>query len=197
MESAHLKKYEKLKSQYPAYVSPPQLCHICNITKKILTTLITNDIITPIFIDGKSERYKISIDEVITYLRRREQWGSNIPKGGFGTKNKSGRVRRSFSKVVEPGQFHLVADYFKETYRNSPDVLSTYEVGEMTGLSKKTIMRIGLEGHIKYLVLGRRYIVPKAYFLEFVSSERFIYAYSNSVQFLELLDGFIIWQTKE
>jgi hypothetical protein len=65
---------------------------------------------------------------------------------------------------------------------------------EMTGLHKKSFQRIVSGGHIKVLASSPRYIIPKAYFWEFITSRRFIDAWSNSEDFIRVLEGFEEWQ---
>ena len=186
-----MKKYDKLKTKYPAYVSLEQLCVICKIAKCSARYLVTNGIIPSIDTGRKTWRYKISIDDVITYLRRREQRGSMIPVGA--ANSRITKRRRSFSQVIEPGQEQEVVEYFAHTYAEYPDVLTTQDMVTMTGLHKKSFMRILKEGHIKVLANSPRYIVPKVYFWEFIASRRFIEAWSNSDDFIRNLEGFEKW----
>ena len=77
-----MKKYESLKAKYPERISLNQLYQICRISKRSARYLLKNGVIPCIENSGnKTWRYSIAIDDVITYLRRREQWGSMIPKG--------------------------------------------------------------------------------------------------------------------
>jgi hypothetical protein len=57
-------------------------------------------------------------------------------------------------------------------------------------------MRILKDGHIKVLESSPRYIVPKIYFWEFVASRRFIDAWSNSDDFIRILEGFEEWKQR-
>jgi len=55
-------------------------------------------------------------------------------------------------------------------------------------------MRIIAAGHIKVLARSPKYIVPKAYFWKFIESRRFIDAWSNSENFIQILEGFEAWK---
>ena len=189
-----MKKYEKLKTQYPAYVSLDQLRVICKIAKRSARYLVINGIIPSIDTGKKTWRYKISIDDVIAYLRQREQRGSMIPVGAASSHKITKHRRRSFSQAVDPGQEQEVAEYFAHIYTDDPDVLATEDMAAMTGLHKKSFQRIVSEGHIKFLESSARYIIPKVYFLEFISSRRFIDAWSNSEDFIKILEGFEAWK---
>ena len=193
-----MQKYEYLRLRYPSYyITLEEFCKINFCAKRTGRWLIEQNVLPAIDTGRKTWRYKIHIDDVITYLRRREQWGGATPKDAQMTKySRTTPKRRSFSQVVTPGCESEVADYFKATYADYPDVLTTADVGTLTGLHHKSIMRIILEGQMKRLVVGRKYYVPKDYFLEFVQSSRFIDSWSNSKEFIGILEGFEKWRSK-
>jgi hypothetical protein len=64
----------------------------------------------------------------------------------------------------------------------------------MTGMDKKSITRIVGAGYIKVLAVQPKYLIPKVYFLEYLASPHFIEAWSNSEDFIKVLDGFAKWQ---
>jgi len=188
-----MKKYGKLKTEYPAYVSLEQLHVICKIAKRSARYLIVNNIIPAIDTGRKTWRYKISIDDVIEYLRRRDREGSMIPAGATSSREPSER-KRSYSQVVSRGQEREVAKYFAKVYADYPDVLTTDSMAAMAGMHKKSFMRILKDGHIKFLASKPGYIVPKVYFWDYIASRRFIDAWSNSDEFIRVLEGFEEWQ---
>jgi excisionase family DNA binding protein len=185
-------KYEKLKSEYPTYVSLDQLRVICRIAKRTASYLVTNGIIPSIDTGRKTWRYKILIDDVITYLRQREQKGSMMPKGAVNSREPKQR-KSSFSQYIAPGDEQGVVEYFADIYADYPDVLTTDDMAAMTGLHKKSFQRIIEAGDIKFLTVGRRFFIPKAYFWEFIASRRFIDAWSNSDGFINILEVFREW----
>jgi len=131
---------------------------------------------------------------VITYLRRREQWGSQIPPSAASSRKT--KKRKSYSQVIEHGQEKEIAEYFAHIYADYPDVLTTDDLAAMTGLHKKSFWRIFQAGHINYLMCGRKYFIPKVYAWEFIASRRFIDAWSNSEDFIKILEGFEEWKNQ-
>jgi len=188
-----MNKYEKLKTQYPAYISLEQLRVICKIAKRTSRYLVDNGIIPAIDTGRKTWRYKISIDDVIDYLRRRDREGSLVPAGATSSRDPNTN-KRSYSQVVSHGQEREVAKYFAEVYADFPDVLSTDDMAAMAGMHKKSFMRILKDGYIKVLASEPRYIVPKVYFWDYIASRRFIDAWSNSDEFIRILEGFETWR---
>ena len=117
-----------------------------------------------------------------------------IPMGAVNSRKTTKPRRRSFSQAVDPGEEQEVAEYFAHVYADYPNVFTPDDMAAMTGLHKKSFQRIMNDGHMKFLEIGRRYIIPKTYFWEFIASRRFIDAWSNSEEFIKILEGFEEWQ---
>jgi len=188
-----MKKYENLKTKYNEHISLDQLRVICKIAKRSARYLVENGIIPAVDTGRKTWRYQIAIDDVIEYLHRRDREGSLIPAGATSSRVSSDS-KRSYSQIVARGQEREVAKYFTEVYVDYPDVLTTDNMAAMVGMHKKSFMRILKGGHIKVLASEPRYIVPKVYFWDFIASRRFIDAWSNSNEFIRILDGFEAWK---
>ena len=188
-----MKNYSHLKRQYPGYISLDQFYKICKIAKRSAKYLVDNGIVPAIDSGKKTHRYQIAIEDVIAYLRRRDREGSLIPAGATSSREPSDS-KRSYSQVVARGQERELAKYFAEVYADYPDVLTTDDMAAMVGMHKKSFMRILKDGHIKVLASEPRYIVPKAYFWDFIASRRFIDAWSNSDEFIRILEGFETWR---
>ena len=194
-----MQNYEELRTQYPKHISLDQLYRICKISKRSALYLIQNGIIPATETSKKTWRYKISIDDVITYLNLRDKLGSMIPPGAASSRSKSrmdGMIsnRESFSQMIKKGQEWEIAEYFKYIYTDYDDVLGTAEIVEMTGLNKSTILKLLKSGRIKSLSNKPIYRIPKKYLLEFVVTRRFIEAKTKSELFKKILGGFEIWK---
>ena len=191
-----MKKYEKLKEQYPEHISLEQLRLICRISKRSACYLLENGIIPAIDTGRTTWRWQIAIEDVIDYLRLREKSGSMIPTEAVNSrKNKKYATgsRNSFAKIVTSGQEQMVANYFAHLCADYGDVLTVYDIADITGLHKNSLLKLLKAGHLKYLARGRKYFIPKVYFLEFIASRRFIDAWSNSDDFIRIMEGFEKW----
>jgi len=189
-----MKKYESLKKQHSEYISLDKLHKICKISKNSARYLVENNIIASIDTGKKTWRYKISIDDVIVYLHSREQWGRTKLNHADATQNIQ---RMSYSQVVPIGNESIIRIYFADIYKGSPDTLGINDIIKMTGLCKKTLHNIIKSGCIKYILNGRKFIFPKAYFLDFIESRRFINIMSNSDEYIRILEDFKIWIQKQ
>ena len=190
------KNHDKLRNQYPEQISLDQMYRICGIAKRTAKYLIERGIIPAIDTGKKTWRYRIALEDVIAYLHHRDKVGSMIPYGGTNSRFKGRRnMRISYASFIGQGEKKLISEYFSFIYADYPDVLTTTDIVEMTGLSKRTILQLLKDGAIKSLIAEGKYIVPKPYFLDYVKSQRFIEAKSNSQSFIKILGGFEIWKT--
>ena len=158
------KKYQGLREQYPEFISLDQLRVICRIAKRSAKYLLDHGIIPCQDTGKKTWRYKIALDDVITYLHRREQVGSMIPYGtATSRKPSTERIKSSricFSQLVELGKETEIAEYFNFIYDGCDDLLTVADIVEMTGLEKSTVLKLLKAGYIKHIERIPKYIVP-------------------------------------
>ena len=172
-----MEKYANFKDEYPALISLDQLCKICRIAKRSGRYLLEHEIIPAIDTGMKTWRYKIAIDDVITYLHRREQIGSMIPPNAVSSRKGSGSnqlpgTRKCFYRIVEQGEERLVAEYFAYIYSDCEDLLTTAHIADMTGLNKSTVLKLAKSGVLRSIASTPMYLIPKSYLLEFVTTNR-------------------------
>ena len=120
--------------------------------------------------------------------------GSMIPPGSVSSRYKRpNNPRKSYAMFIAEGGESQVAEYFKHIYSGYPDVLTVSDIEEMTGIHKKTVLRLLQTGEIKSVTNRPRYMVPKPYLLEFVVSPCFLEHKNGSEVFKKVLGGFEIW----
>ena len=194
-----MEKYQVLREQYPDYVSLDQFYRICGIAKRSALYLVQNGIIPSVDTGRQTWRYQIAIEDVITYLRKREEVGSMIPPGAVTSRQYKKRVytgsHKSFSQIVRPGHEREIGKYFAHIYADFPDILTADDVAEMTGLNKSSVLKLLKAGTIRAIEVKPKYLIPKQYLLEFVVTRRFFEAKTDSEDFKKILGGFEIWKT--
>ena len=189
--------YDVLRETYPKFISKDQLRKICGISPLSSQYLIKNCIIPSINTGKKTWRYKISLEDVIAYLKAREQKGSMIPKGAVtSTDKKLINPVRSFASIMSKGMEKKVRAYFFYISEGYPDVLTVSGLAEISGVCRKTIMLHIKQGHIKYLKNGVSYLVPKKYALDYLSSPIYINMRHHNKTFERIWGGFQIWIAK-
>ena len=197
------KKYESLKDEYPEYVSLDQMYQICGIAKRSALYLIKNGIVPALDTGKQTWRYKIALDDVITYLRRKEQWGSMIPPGlmssrltgNYGAEKKK-PSRKCYADIISSASESELVEFFIYIYEDYPDMLTTKEASEMTGFSVKSICYLITSGDIEAIFHSSQYLIPKESLLSFVTSKKYCDSRCNSPQFQKVLSAFEIWLSK-
>ena len=59
-------------------------------------------------------------------------------------------------------------EIYRITLRDYPDVLNVPQIGEVLGVSTKTVYKIIRGGELSYLKTGRSYRVPKVMLLQYM-----------------------------
>jgi len=189
-----MNKYNELKTQYPQTISMDQLYRICRISKRSADYLIKHGVIPAFDTGRKTWRYRIALDDVIKYLKKRDKIGSMIPRGAVSSRHGKSGKRVCFASILSADSKHELSEYFSFIYTDFPNVLTTDDISEMTGLSNKTIYHYIRDGKIKHLEKSTRYLIAKAHLLEFVVSPHFIDCESNSELFKKIVGGFELWK---
>jgi len=190
-----MKKYDELRKQYPQFISMDQLYRICSISKRSASYLIKHGVIPAVDTGRMTWRYRIALDDVIAYLRKREKNGSMIPRGAVSSRHGKTGKRVSFASLITGDNEHELSEYFSFIFSDYPDVMTATEIAEMTGLHRETILQYLKDGKIKSLEKYPRYIVSKVHLLEYVITPHFIDCKSNSEHFIKILGGFKLWKT--
>lgn len=190
-----MEKYEKLRTQYPKTISMDQLYRICKISKRSANYLIKHGIIPAVDTGRKTWRYRIALDDVITYLIKRDKVGSMIPRGATTSRHGKKGKRCCFAKIITGDNERELMEYFSYIYSEYPDVVTAVDVSDMTGLSTKRIFQFIRDGELESLQKRPRYLIAKVDLLKFVTTPHFIDCKSNSEHFTKILGGFTLWKT--
>lgn len=184
--------YDLLKSTYPEYISLNQMYQICKIAKATARYLVQNKIIPCIENpNNKTWRYKIALDDVIDYLKKRDQYNdSMIPKGAIERKKYPSKKQALTLPPILTSSKNQVEAYFKKLYSSYPDVVTTNQAALMTGLSKKTITGLIKKGTLQAISHNRGYVVPKQWLMDFVTSDDYLTFRSSSEKFKSIIHGY-------
>lgn len=185
-------KYDSLREQYPDVISLEQLYKICKISKRSASYLVVQGIIPATDTGRRTWRYEILLDDVITYLRRREQVGSMIPVGAVTQSKKEGRneYRKYLNLAKEVGGEKL-KQHFLLILKDYPDVIPVAVASRVIGLSTKTIHHAIRKGQLKHILIGRDFLLPKPFLVEFMASSAYLNGRSCSCEFKEVLKSIL------
>ena len=64
-------------------------------------------------------------------------------------------------------------DLYSVMFPNYPDVVNAEQLSEMLGgVSTKTVYRLLKKGEIKSKYIGKRYVIPKLYVIEYITRQQ-------------------------
>lgn len=186
-------KYEYLRDQYPSMVSLEQFAKICGIAKRSASYLITHGIVPAIDSGQRTWRYRIAIGDVMTYLRHREQVGSMIPVGAVTqVKKESHDNYLGYIDLVRSIGTEQLKQRFYEMLKDKPDVVNVAVASQTIGLTKKTIIAAIKKGTLKHITVGKDFLLPKVFLVEYMASTAYLSAKSSSKQHIRIIESITI-----
>ena len=163
---------QSIKSSYPKIISKDQLYRICHISKKTALYLLESGAIPSVNSGKKTRKYKIQIDDVITFLQERDNnpLAFKPPENYYKGTNGGASLRK---RIFIPQELMPEARaFFEEKLKRKKDVLTTSEVSIITGYSQKTVVDWYEKKEIKCFFIKNRIYFPKEYLIDFLLSER-------------------------
>lgn len=164
--------------QYPEILSKEQFRIVAHMSKRTATYLLESKILPSENTGGKTRCYRIKKQDIITFFEDLEMSPKKIimPPDWYSTKKDvkvSPYAVRSLPKKV------FDKDYLRKFYttklKDYKDIISVTKVAEFTGYRSSTVTQWIRDGKLKALQLPGRYIIPKVYLIDWLSSE----AYNN------------------
>ena len=139
--------YGSLREPYPATISMNQLYHICHSSKRKARWLLEQGIIPCVDSEKKTRRFSIQLEDVITFLERRDTGllEEAIPRGAF-----SGGSRPVCPARRALDEARLCA-YLLERWQGCPDMLTVHQASELCGYSRSALHHWLDAGKIKGL----------------------------------------------
>ena len=170
-------KIEEILTPYPDPMCRNEFRKACHIGTRTTIYLLQTGLV-PCKNNGRRTRcYKIAKKDVAEYLYRRESdpmhytppsgWYYNCPKH---KKPATSLDRQLNYEIVDR---LLVRQWYEKLLDRSPDVLTAEQVGEVLGYSRHTISKWCCEGRLKTIMQTPKYMIPKAWLLDFVTTDFF------------------------
>lgn len=159
---------EHLKTTYPEEITKDQFYRICHISKKTASFLLETGIVPCRNTGKKTRQYKIYLDDVISFLDKREQnllaW--KIPKDYY--KKKPKEIKKTTMLDCEGVN---IREFLTELISSYDDVLTVKEVAMIVGHTTKTIYKWCLCGKLQSFLIYSKRKIPKEYLLDYLCSE--------------------------
>lgn len=157
--------YTFLYEEYPEIISADQLYRICHISKRKAKWLLDCGYIPCQDSGKKTHRYKIRIDDVVTYLRTQETAPETVtaPVGIFNSK------RKHINPIaqIDINEFQR---FLYKIWETEPDALTPKDVRLLIGYSASSIGQWIIQRKLRSTILpNRTQLIAKQWLVEFVS----------------------------
>lgn len=159
---------------YPDPMSRTDFRIVCRIGTRTSLYLLQSGLVPCVHTGKKTRCYKIAKADVAAYLRCRESepqryatpsgWYKNYPD------HKPPTTAVTHSIHYEIVSRLLIRRYFEEQLSDVPDVLTVAQIARLTGYSTKTVSHWCSEGRLKSILQQPKFMVPKVWLLEFLTS---------------------------
>lgn len=161
-------------ADYPDPMSRTDFRTACRIGTRTSLYLLQSGLVPCTHTGKKTRCYKIAKADVAEYLRRREYdphryaapsgWYKNYPDH-----------KPPATSVVSSINYEIVSrllihQYFEEQLADAPDVLTVAQIAQATGYSIKAVSRWCSEGRLKSIIKQPKFMVPKVWLLDFLTS---------------------------
>ena len=176
-----------LKSTYPEVISADQFYRICRSSKRTARYYLDNKFLPCIDSGKKTRRYKIRLDDVITFLLEREE-NPDLYKPC--QNYYAGQKKSKRTKVVARTKhidFALLREFLFEHLAEYEDVVSPQGASDIIGYSLNTVSKWCTEGKLKSFNIYNRIKIPKEYIIDFLASERGVKITQKSEKHLEIM----------
>lgn len=146
-------------------------CKVCKISKRHAEYLLQSGLVPCVRTGRKTRCYRIRKEDVKAYLIQREQHPEKYrpPKNWYSTKLKNKMVGPVRTLPQVPTE--ALAAYYENALTAYPDVLGILQVCDLIGYQRHTVLGWIHEGRLRSFYIGQKHQIPKAFLLEFLSSD--------------------------
>ena len=159
----------------PDEISLEDLRIVCHLSKSTARYYLQSGLIHCEHNGKKTHCYSIKKSDLITALKNYETSPHKFAIPGKVNAGKK-RPKTSFSITQLPGR-EIESKTAKSFYQNKlaqfPDLIYAEQAAEVTGYTKKTVIRWCNKGHVPYLYKHPKTYIPKKDFLLFLLSEKY------------------------
>lgn len=165
--------YDKKElNKYPDIMSKEDMRKACHISKRTAQFLLQFNLIPHICTGKKTRCYKINKSDVIAFMIDREANPERYIVPGKYYKYGPAKAYkiRILPEMPEPDKMRR---YYESVLKDKPDVFSVQDIMQLTDYNRRTVGSWIHEKKLRALVLPGRYMVPKVWLIDWLSSEAY------------------------
>ena len=167
--------FDELIKEYPRTMSKEQFRKVAHISKATALWLLQSGRVPCEDNGQKTCRYTIKTKDVIAYLQNRrihpELYIAN--DGWYETRSGYGKSRVTLKGELlslKPAQTKLLRQYFETKMSDYNDLLTVDDIHSFLGYSQSIITEWCRIERFKSFLIGKRYLIPKLCFLDYLAS---------------------------
>lgn len=197
-----LPSYNELFKEHPCTMSKEQFRKVAHISKATALWLLQSGRVPCQDNGQKTCRYTIKTKHVIAYLQDRRIHSERYiaTDGWYKTRSSYGKSRVTLQGELlslKPTQTKLLRQYFETKMSDYNDLLTVEEIHAFLGYSKSIIAEWCRSERFKSFLIGKRYLIPKLCFLDYLASPASFVIHCKSQQHqLYILEFFALKKIK-
>lgn len=179
-----------LKSTYPEVITKDQFYRICHVSKRTATYILDSGFVPCTNSGKKTRKYKIRLDDVISFLEKREEnpFFYKAPNNYY-KDNKKSKVR--YANALNTNRLmryrKMLRAYFEQALSSCEDVLTPKGVEAITGYSYKSVTRWCTNKELRSFLIFNKFKIPKEYLIDYLTSDRGILIAKKSEKHIQML----------
>ncbi len=179
---------EQLKS-FPSILSKDQMIIACHISKRTATYLLKSGLIPCTSTGTKSPRYMIRKEDLIAFIYDREKNPDTLIDPKVRKRDSHSNGKPYIIRVLPdlPISIAQMREYYARTLSSYPDALTVSCAVAFTGYNRRTVHQWIRKRKLKALVTGRKYVIPKCWFIDWLCSKEYNSTNRKSMVHIETL----------
>ena len=160
-------------AQYPEIMNKEQLRKVCHISKRTAHYLLQFNLIPHVCTGKKTRCYAIRKKDVIDFMINREVNPSRyiVPTSWYKYGNEDVQPYKIRIQPPLPNDPQKTRRYYESKLASYPDVIDVSAIVEFTGYNRHTVCKWIRFGKLRALALQHKYMIPKCYLIDWLSSD--------------------------
>lgn len=186
-------EYREIKRQYPKTMSKDQFYRVAHISKATALFLLKNGLVPCKDSGKKTRRYTILTDDVIAYLKDREEHPDTYKAicGWYsGTAGKKDPFHACVSPRLSPDEQQLLVQYLSRMMKSFDDLMTVKQLAKFCGYNTTTVIN-WCNKNLKHFSIAGRFLIPKISATEYLASPQLCSLPQKSKKHKELLTDFL------
>lgn len=183
-------RIDYLKKTYPEIITKDQFYRICHVSKRTATYLLDNGFVPCTNSGKKTRKYKMRLDDVITFLEQRENNPLMFKAPNDYYKDNKGKNFSYAYSLNTKRLLHyrkMLRAFLEKHLANCNDVLTPIDIEGILGYSYKSVTRWCVNKELRAFLIKNKFQIPKEYLIDFMITERCILIAKKSDKHIEMM----------